>query len=122
MRKFSHVIIANRLADDVGISGSKRIIFVIGNVLPDCLPAFIVKRHRYQVALLEVRRLLEQPFKQEAMDYLRLGMVCHYVADSFTTPHDEDWCGSFVEHCKWEGETSFVDCKEWKAYPCQGQS
>ncbi len=37
-------------------------------------------------------------------DYYRLGKLTHYVADSFTYPHNENFTGNLSGHCDYETE------------------
>lgn len=113
MRKKSHVILANCLADHIESQQMKyhRTAFCFGNLLPDLKPSFVTVRHEYHVNFESVRTSIRQlveecgQFEFDSAHYwMRTGEVAHYVADYFTFPHNEHYTGTLVEHSYYEGD------------------
>lgn len=61
--------------------------------------------HTRKHSLDYILRILEYLQKQEKLniiDFYRLGKIIHYIADSFTYPHTENFKGNIIEHMKYE--------------------
>jgi len=111
LRKKSHLSLAGFLVRNMNndILSRRWKAFYIGNVLPDCRPAFLMVRHEYDetFSLVEekIRRLVEdkEHLPEDSTRYMMdLGQVLHYIADYFTFPHNVNYVGGFRDHCKYE--------------------
>lgn len=88
--------------------------FILGAVEPDWnlityfhgwKPGAKLRGHNYENVLPAMRRLYESLQDKATMglrDYYRLGKLTHYVADSFTYPHNGNFAGSLADHCAYE--------------------
>ena len=104
MRKISHIDLGNFLLEQRHISLKKRS-FILGNILPDCLPSFIYVRHNIESTLPKVIKLIEELKNLKTSCYkfwIKLGCVMHYIADYFTYPHTKMFQGGFFLHNKYE--------------------
>ena len=111
MRKKSHVLLAYHIAGywDESVFYKYKAAFYIGNLLPDIKPSFITKRHEItttcNIVEIKLDRLLHEKNRSgyNALFFVRLGEVIHYVADYFTFPHNKGFSGTIKEHCAYEG-------------------
>ncbi len=121
MKKRDHRALARYLMDNAGgrpmISGRwHRRFFVLGSVLPDYLPFTYLHGFRYSRGMRghdarytggpigkKIRRL-EQRGVQSLQDCLTLGILMHYLADSFTYVHNAHFEGDMREHRRYERE------------------
>ncbi len=113
MRKKSHVILANCLADHIDNEKLKyhRTAFCVGNLLPDLKPSFVTVRHEYEVNFDHVCAAIQQLTEtcgrfefDSAYYWMQMGEISHYVADYFTFPHNVHYTGTLVEHTQYEGD------------------
>lgn len=100
--------------------------FTFGCVQPDYnklsyLKGFSARRnlkgHTYNSSssyISETAEKLQNKGNWTLWDYYRLGKVMHYLSDSFTYPHNEDFCGTFAEHREHEAQLHllYADCLE----------
>ena len=89
MWKSSHIRLAKYLADKQEFSclHDHRLGFFLGNILPDCIPSFITRRHRIQDTFFILKEELQKIESSSKVDFyfcLHLGIILHYVADYFT--------------------------------------
>ncbi|MBO5197374.1 MAG: zinc dependent phospholipase C family protein [Lachnospiraceae bacterium] len=113
MRKKSHISLAGYLMNNMKVEGLRehRKAFMIGSILPDCVPSFLTKRHTinetFEILRNEIRRITEDYNAEKGINgyYCRhLGVITHYIADYFTFPHNETFRGTIREHCVYEKE------------------
>lgn len=111
MRKKSHILLTNWIADQMEHGGLKshRTSFLIGSVLPDCRPSFVTRKHEFaqnfEMVASDIRRLsgTEGAVLMDSGRFWRkLGEVLHYIADYFTFPHNPVFHGSLWEHGQYE--------------------
>lgn len=105
MRKINHINLSNVLLEQLNEEQYKRKSFIVGNILPDCLPTFIYIRHNIESTFEKVEKLLKQLLTLKLDTYrfwIKLGCVMHYIADYFTYPHTKFFKGSFKEHNTYE--------------------
>ena len=110
MRKKSHICLGRYIADSFSSPESQdhRLAFVVGNVLPDCKPSFLYRRHDFSgtLSLFErsVRSLADSrtSMMDSTMYWTRLGEALHLCADYFTYPHNKIFRGGFNEHNAYE--------------------
>lgn len=111
MWKSSHVKLAKYLTEqeEFFCLNKHRTVFLLGSILPDCMPSFITRRHRLEDTLFILKKELYSIESCNKVDFhfcLHLGIALHYVADYFTYPHNCIFYGSFLEHCIWEWQQS----------------
>jgi hypothetical protein len=118
MRKKSHIILASFIADNLKANGvddlnlqQNRPAFIIGSLLPDCKPSFLIEKHSYDVKSEDIEkaiRRLTDGYSESVMPganyWKNLGEVIHFIADFFTAPHNSNFTGNMKEHCTFEGE------------------
>lgn len=118
MRKKSHILLAGYLADNLTVNHVDTLnmdrhltAFTLGAMMPDVKPTFFVKKHSYNGKL----RFLERSLRKMTEDYPagkmpatgyweKLGELTHFIADSFTWPHNTNFDGGFTAHCTFEGD------------------
>lgn len=111
MRKKSHLALASYLMNSEGMGqlATHKKAFYIGNILPDCIPTFLTKRHcideTFSILKRELTLLIEHyDFTKGITSYFcrHLGIILHHVADYFTFPHNSFYQGTLREHCRYE--------------------
>lgn len=92
----------------------RRELFLVGNVLPDLLPFTYLSGlretghwvgHSLPHSQKKIARGLDRRLSvglRSAADAFRLGVLLHYLADSFTYPHTEQFHGTRREHSRYE--------------------
>jgi 6-pyruvoyl-tetrahydropterin synthase len=119
LRKKAHICLAGYIVeslDDTYLNDHRRA-FQIGNILPDVKPSFLYKRHEFYGTFEEIKERIWQLTSEdlsmnERVYCRRLGEVIHYVADYFTTPHNNFFTGGFKEHCRYEKQLN-VSLKQY---------
>ena len=82
--------------------------FLLGNVLPDYCPSFLVRPHYLKnnaVHVQNILRLLLSRRSSARNDKRRsrlLGILCHFYADFFCYAHSESFPGGLSEHIAYE--------------------
>lgn len=82
--------------------------FVLGNVLPDYSPSFLVRHHYLDRSGVHVQRMIRhlQARQTSAENDRRcsklLGYICHFYADFFCYAHSDGFTGGFTEHMEYE--------------------
>lgn len=113
MRKKSHISLAWYLMNSTGMGYLKehKGSFYIGSILPDCVPAFLVRKHTvedsFSVLEKEIGKLVSHfdPKKGANCYFCRhLGVITHYISDYFTFPHNANYPGKLKDHCIYEEE------------------
>ena len=111
MRKKSHITLASYLMNSEGMTqlSTHKKAFYLGNLLPDCTPSFLTRRHNmeetFSILKKELRLLIEgyDHTKGITAYFCRhLGIILHYVADYFTYPHNPFYPGNLKAHCQYE--------------------
>lgn len=111
MRKISHINLGKALLTQKNVfqvlrdEHLKKKSFVLGNVLPDCLPTFIYIRHNIESTFEIVKGLIKDLLNLKIDTHrfwIKLGCTMHYIADYFTYPHTRLFKGGFNEHNKYE--------------------
>ncbi|MBO3372914.1 zinc dependent phospholipase C family protein [Clostridium perfringens] len=75
--------------------------FLKGNVLPDISPKYRLKKHgrkQFEEIIDEKVKELSRLSSDEIINHLgkekfsiELGVICHFLCDFFSLPHDEEW-------------------------------
>lgn len=111
MRKKSHITLASYLMNSEGMTqlSTHKKAFYLGNLLPDCTPSFLTRRHNmeetFAILKKELRLLVEHYDHTKGItSYFcrHLGIILHYVADYFTYPHNPFYPGNLKAHCRYE--------------------
>ncbi len=113
MNKGSHISLAYYLLDREELSQLKlhKKAFLVGSILPDCLPSFLTTRHTitetYNLLQSEIRKISKSYHKNRGISNyfcIHLGIIMHYLADYFTMPHNPGYYGSVKGHVEYEKE------------------
>lgn len=121
MRKKSHILLAQYLADQMGSVESlqmHRKAFCLGSILPDIKPSFLTTRHEFYETFEMVQTRIDDLMQngldayKERVFWRKFGEVVHYIADYFTFPHNITYSGTLLEHNHYEKELK----NELKAY------
>lgn len=116
MRKKAHISLAKYLMGSIEVQELSRHhkSFLIGSILPDCVPSFLTRKHNmeetFEILKKEMYRLTDDYDMEKGIGtyYCRhLGVITHYIADYFTLPHNRIFTGSLKEHCSYEKEQKF---------------
>ena len=123
MRTADHMNLSRYIMDhmDAGASKLKKAAFIFGSIEPDInmLTYFRgsihgeekLRGHNYENVQKYMEKLtnkLTKKLEKGGMGTIRqsflLGKLVHYVADSFTYPHNSIFPGNLREHCQYETE------------------
>ena len=123
MRTADHMNLSRYIMDhmDAGASKLQKAAFIFGSIEPDInmLTYFRgsihgeekLRGHNYENVQKYMEKLtnkLTKKFEKGGMGIIRqsflLGKLVHYVADSFTYPHNSIFPGNLGEHCQYETE------------------
>ncbi|MDL2218053.1 zinc dependent phospholipase C family protein [Christensenellaceae bacterium OttesenSCG-928-M15] len=105
----SHLKLANHICEQDEFEALRRYkpFFAFGNIVPDINILTYFRGHnaprRLPYVKKQLRRMLEKG-KLTAWSAYRLGVMMHYLADSFTLAHNERFEGDMAEHLKYEKE------------------
>ena len=111
MRKKSHITLASYLLNSEGMEqlSTHKKAFYLGNLLPDCTPSFLTRRHNmeetFAILKKELKLLIERYDHTKGITAYfcrHLGIILHYVADYFTYPHNPFYPGNLKAHCQYE--------------------
>lgn len=88
----------------------KKLAFTLGNVFPDLNPLSYLKGagaanldgHTYQARRNLMSQTYSSGFKDTISGWFHAGEMMHYIADSFTRPHNKKFHFSFSEHVVYE--------------------
>lgn len=84
--------------------------FILGNISPDINPLTYLQGHTYNDRISSMKKLTQRFLSKKTwtkQSYYDLGVLLHYVADSFTFPHNTTFTGTLSEHCNYEKELRF---------------
>ncbi|NNJ33041.1 zinc dependent phospholipase C family protein [Lacrimispora defluvii] len=118
MKTIDHKNLADYLLESTFKSGITRYrkAFVIGCIVPDYIPitymrGFIkskeFKGHNTESSKKYIEKRIKKLEKRKlktSVDFFRIGIMIHYIADSFTYPHNETFCGNVRTHIAYEYE------------------
>lgn len=111
MKKKSHLSLSRYLIESVQSNElvKHRKAFLIGSILPDCIPSFITRRHTveetFDIFKEELTKIIEDYDWSQGITSefsRRLGIITHYLADYFTFPHNKTYTGTMREHINYE--------------------
>ncbi len=122
MKAKDHIRIARTLAKTYSVKGRRKGAFVVGNILPDInVFSYLtlarknhLRGHSYTYKKRKMDRHMDRPHKNSMLWWLRTGMLCHYLTDSFTGAHDEKRGMSLADHRKYEYRLHDLFEENWK--------
>lgn len=82
--------------------------FVVGNVLPDYCPSFLIRPHYLKNNAAYVHNTIRLLLSRRPSTYADkkdshlLGVLCHFYADFFCYVHNDDFTGGLSEHIAYE--------------------
>ncbi|MBQ8642126.1 MAG: zinc dependent phospholipase C family protein [Clostridia bacterium] len=122
MKAKDHIKIARTLAGTYALRGRRKGAFVIGNILPDInIFSYLtpdrknhLRGHSYTFKRRKMERHMNRPKTNSTCWWLRTGMLCHYLTDSFTGSHDEKRRMSLASHRQYEYRLHDLFIKNWR--------
>lgn len=110
MQTKDHYRLTKLLSQHIGLKRSKRAAFILGNILPDinCLTYITNKGkhklngHSFKSRINYMQNIWKKRNKNSAGAWFRFGEMLHYVTDSFTRPHNEEFTYSSKAHAAYE--------------------
>lgn len=109
METKNHLQLAISMASQNNL-GTNAKYFILGNISPDINPLTYLQGHTYTDRISSMKKLAQRflsPNTWMKQSYYDLGVLLHYVADSFTFPHNPTFTGNLSEHCNYEKELRF---------------
>ncbi len=82
--------------------------YLLGNVLPDYCPSFLIRPHYLKNNAGYVQSVIRLLVSRHPSGYYDkkdshlLGVLCHFYADFFCCAHSEDFTGGLSEHIAYE--------------------
>ena len=123
MKHKDHKLLAHyliELSPERWKNAAKRRAFLVGNILPDFNPVTYLRGvkqsgrmagHDFPYSEKHTLRVAHRLYKNGVrgiLDCYSLGTLVHYLADSFTYPHTENFRDSMKEHNRYERELHSV--------------
>ncbi len=110
MNKGSHISLAVYILERTdGMLNIHKRAFLMGSIIPDCLPSFLTTRHTvtetFEIFRMNLSKTICHYHRKKRITayYCRhLGIIMHYLADYFTFPHNTGYSGSVKEHIEYE--------------------
>lgn len=121
MKAADHIKIARTLSGTYSLRGRKKSAFVIGNILPDInIFSYLtlsgkncLQGHSYTFKRKKMERHMNGLRTYSTLWWLRTGILCHYLTDSFTGSHDETRRMSLARHRQYEYRLHDLFRKNW---------
>lgn len=114
MKSTSHFALAHLIYASLQERGIflNRIAFVYGNIAPDYSPAMLVSPHFSKVCSRMTQKILTELSQTPAgsngrvgAEYSKqLGILCHFLCDSFCFAHNDDFAINIKQHVTYENE------------------
>lgn len=118
MKTIDHKNLAQYLLGSMDSGGKtrNRKAFVLGCIVPDYIPFTYMrgyikskefKGHNTESSkkYIEKRmKMLEKRKSKTGVDFFNIGILIHYIADSFTYPHNKTFYGNVRDHIAYETE------------------
>ncbi|MBQ8401807.1 MAG: zinc dependent phospholipase C family protein [Clostridia bacterium] len=122
MKAKDHIQIAKTLSGTYALRGRRKGAFVLGNILPDInIFSYLtlsrknhLRGHSYTFKRKKMERLMNGSRTHSTFWWLRTGMLCHYLTDSFTGSHDEKRRMSLTNHRQYEYSLHDLFSRNWR--------
>ncbi|MBS7009234.1 zinc dependent phospholipase C family protein [Anaerostipes sp.] len=110
METKDHYSLSRLLARRMKLNFPKSLAFTLGNVFPDLnllsylkgASAADLDGHTYQARRNLMSRTYSSEFRDTLQGWFHAGEMMHYIADSFTRPHNKEFKFSFPQHVLYE--------------------
>lgn len=110
METKDHLLLAGRLAAALHLGYGQKIAFILGNLVPDINPLSYLSLscekkfdgHSYEYRRGFIEKSLKMSSCSRWIDWYRGGVAVHYLADSFTRPHNRSFSYRWKEHVTYE--------------------
>lgn len=110
MNTEDHYALARSMAAHMNISRWKKAAFSFGNIEPDFNRFSYMGRkkehfangHSYQCRKKQIFEFMEKPYKDTVLWWYCAGKAFHYLADSFSRPHNPEFGYRSAAHVKYE--------------------
>lgn len=123
METKDHYYLSKHLAKQAGLRRLNKILFIWGNLIPDINPFSYISStsdnrfsgHSYSCRKAFMAEVLKKRCTGTPIWWYRTGKMFHYLADSFTRPHNEEFQYSLKHHIDYEHqlhETLSIHLKE----------
>ena len=82
--------------------------YILGNILPDYCPSFLLRPHYLRNNAVHVQHIIRLLLSRSSSSYndkrssRLLGIVCHFYADFFCYAHGDSFPGGLSEHIAYE--------------------
>ena len=113
MELVAHILIGRQIADAFMLEGALRKAFLFGCIEPDCAMVTYLRGfsrgkgihgHNWENIVPCIIDLIGKCSGGGILFAFRFGRLCHYLADSFTHPHNASFKGTLSEHMDYEHE------------------
>ncbi len=110
MRTEDHFFLTTYITRNSGIKTWQRNLFLLGNILPDYnrltylgpRSQFFSHGHSFKAQRRKIERFFRRPYRNTPLWWYRTGKIFHYVTDSFTRPHNPEFCYNSPSHIAYE--------------------
>lgn len=110
METKDHYFLSKILARRMHLNTPKTFAFILGNVFPDLNPfsylrgtgAADLEGHSFGVRRQLIGQVYSHGFKDSVSGWFHAGEMMHYIADSFTRPHNKQFNYSLRQHVIYE--------------------
>lgn len=107
MKKRTHLLLTKTISSTLGVSRYNNFWLCFGSVFPDLTPMCVLKPHQYDSRNLKIlSKCCSLDFThKDWLFYFKLGVVGHYLADFFTSPHNRKGIVGFcTDHRGYENQ------------------
>lgn len=105
-----HLLLARELACQMKLSHGKKLAFILGNLMPDFNPFSYITfwehnrfgGHSYRFRKNMIQNYCTGKFRKTILGWYRAGEMMHFLTDSFTRPHNEEFNYPVKDHVRYE--------------------
>lgn len=110
METKDHYYLSRNLADSMALGRLDKFLFILGNLIPDINPFSYITSigsnrfsgHSFTYRKTFMKSALEKLHPDTGLRWYQTGILTHYLADSFTRPHNEAFQYSLKDHVEYE--------------------
>lgn len=110
METKDHYYLSKHLADSMDLGKLDKLLFILGSLIPDINPFSYITSigsnrfsgHSFTYRKSFMQRGLERRHPDTLLKWYQTGVLTHYLADSFTRPHNEAFAYSLKDHVEYE--------------------